>query len=149
MENIIKIIVAGVTLLGLGYGIGRYVQPAKIEVKKEEVVREIEVTKKNTVTREKTTQQKDGTLVTEKITEENIVSTNQTDIAKKEEKLAINTKPNWRVRGGAGLDLSGTDMLYTGGIEKRIIGPVFLGIDIDAKTSYKVDSIKAILSYEF
>lgn len=74
MNNYLKYGLIGALLLGLGYGAGKYANPAKVVTKTEykEVIKQVEVIKeqKNVVVYSKKTTQKDGTIIEESKTED-------------------------------------------------------------------------------
>ncbi len=106
-----------ILLIGIGYGIGRYIQPAKIVTKTEIVVKEHVHTVTVTVTKP------DGTKTT--------TTTQDDDKSTKDKSSTVTTqdKPSWKVAGLAGLSLNSlTTPVYGGQIERRIIGPVSVGV---------------------
>lgn len=107
-------------LLAVGYGVGRYLQPARIEIKKEQV----EVVKKDIKIVEKLITRPDGTTEKETITEDKTKTEKET----LESSLTINKKPDWKVSGLSGLDLSSKSQFYGVQVDRRIIGPVFVGV---------------------
>lgn len=144
MNDLVKIALAILIAAGVGYGFGRYVQPAKVEIKKEEVIKEVETTKKDIVIVEKETHLPDGTVIKEKKTEDK-----STEVVKKEEKtkestVTTNEKPQWKVQALAGLELGTVGPVYGAGVERRILGPFFAGVY--GKTNKEVG---ASLSFEF
>lgn len=127
MNKYLSALVALLVVAGLGYGFGRYMQPAKIQIKKEEVIKEVEVVKKDVVVVEKITTNKDGTTVVERRTEDKSTERSSTDTRTKESTLVINVKPQWRVQGMVGYRGQLDRPMYGAGIERRILGPVFVG----------------------
>ncbi len=106
-----------ILLIGIGYSIGRYIQPAKIVTKTEIVVKEHVHTVTVTVTKP------DGTKTT--------TTTQDDDKSTKDKSSTITTldKPSWKVAGLAGLSLNNlTAPIYGGQIERRIIGSVSAGV---------------------
>lgn len=121
--------VIGVVLLlmGLSYGFGRYMQPAKVETKIVTVQVEKTTVKDKTTTT--TTKKPDGTV---------IVVENKDVETKTEEKTNTNSdtvtlakKQNLHVSALFGIDLDnglGRDIVYGAHISKDIIGPVSIGL---------------------
>jgi len=129
-----KIIIL-VSVLGIGYAFGRYLQPekvvTKIQIKKEIVTIEVEKEKilYRTIVRYIT--KKDGTVIKEEIKEElketeNISrNENNTDISKS--KTITYKKAQYKVQLLTQVVGSSTAG-YKLGIEKRFLGPIFLGV---------------------
>lgn len=92
-----------------------------------EVVRTVEkeVVKDHIVTVTKESKAKDGT--------ESIITTTTDDRAATDNKNTVDTKPaqapQWLISGGAGLTVNGLPV-YAGSVQRRIIGPVFLGLQV-------------------
>ena len=106
--------------MAVGYGVGRYLQPARIEIKKEQV----EVVKKDIKIVERVVTRPDGTTEKETITEDKTKTEKET----LESSLTVNKKPDWKVSGLSGLDLSNKSQFYGVQVDRRIIGPVFVGV---------------------
>lgn len=147
-----KIIILLVALV-LGYGFGRYLQPAEVITKTEikEKVVEVEVEKVKTEYRTivKEIERPDGTKIKETIKEEikdesSVVKKEEKKEVKKDKKI-VNIKPQWRVQAMA--DLSTLDDIpqYKIGVERRIFGPVFAG----AYTSTDFKQYGVSISMEF
>lgn len=120
--------IAVVALIVLGYAIGRYVQPAKVETKIVTQTQTVTVHDTNVVTVVKEVTKPDGEV--DKTTTTTDLSTTNTDTTSKNTDTIIkdNQKPNWIVGGTAGLDLkSSPTTLYGVRVEHRFIGPIFLG----------------------
>jgi hypothetical protein len=123
----LKILLAILASIGIGYAFGRYVQPAKIQFQEKEVIKTVEVVKRNTVVETHEVKKPDGTIVTDtKITDHDVIS-NQSNENKEVKETISNEKPQWKLRGMAGLSLESVTPIYGVGIERRIIGPVFVG----------------------
>jgi len=125
MNMYAKFAIVALLMTGLGYAFGRYMQPAEIQIKREEVVKEVEVVKRDVVTVEKIIKRPDGTVETEKRTEDKSTETVNKDTKSKEASVVVNLKPQWKAQGLVGLSKDGE--VYGAGIERRIIGPVFMG----------------------
>lgn len=144
-----------VVLVGLlGYAFGRYLQPAKVVTKTETKVQVVEVevervkTEVRTIVKETT--KPDGTRVVE-TTKENISdskkkTSKESDKQTNTSKIVENFKPQWRVQVAATIGSGGLDGdNIRVGIERRIIGPVFLG----AWSETRFGSYGASVSMEF
>lgn len=122
-----KMVLAVILLLALGYGMGRYVQPAKIETKVEQVVKEVEVVKKDVVIKERIVKQKDGTEITERTTEDRSTETTDKKSESSSSTVVINKKPDWRVNalGAVNVDRKASYGLQ---VERRILGNISAGV---------------------
>jgi len=133
MNKYVLIVLSIIVVLAAGYAIGRYVQPSKIITEVREVVKEVvkEVMNKDiiTVIKERIlpdgTQEKETTII-DKSTYEKEQAKEQ---YKEEIKIVENKKHDWQVR--AIVQNDGFNQFipkYGGGIERRVIGPVFAGV---------------------
>lgn len=131
----------GILLLALGIGVafGRYTLPARVVEKNVEIVkevtREVEVEKKdkkkNVQTKIVETWWPDGrhTKETYVLDTSTIVidKRDETDTERESvkivEKIIENAKPQWSASAGASFQ-----QIYTFGIDRRVIGPVFAGL---------------------
>lgn len=119
-----NLLIIALILLALGYGIGRYLQPADVVTEVHEVVKEVEVIKKDVVTVIK--ENPDGskeTTITDRTTIEKELNKQRDEITK------ISTlKPQWRFQGIVGIkDFKFDQSSYGLGIERRILGPISAG----------------------
>ena len=163
----------GLALLLIGYGSGRYVQPAKI-VEKERIVTQVQekivykdkiierkvyviVEKKDEHVETTTTKLPDGTVTTKTTKDTHVDDTKKSDTTKTDDKTVekdkvvvqvveklklVESKPlDWRIGVGVGVSIP----YYLGqgsvgvpglqgavievGIDKRIVGPAWLGIN--------------------
>lgn len=109
-KAVIGLVVVAIALL-IGYGVGRYLQPARV------------VTKTQVVTVEHTH--------TVTITEPNGTTTVTTDTGivtkEKDETTITDIKPQWRVSGLAAVSPNTIGMVYGGQVERRILGPIYVG----------------------
>ena len=146
------LLIIGLVLAGLGYGMGRYLQPAKVitkvETKTEVVEVEVEKVKTEVRTIVKEIVKPDGTKVKETITE-NINESKKKNVSEakqetKTEKIVINNKPQWRAQVAVELDQFNPSN-YRVGVERRIFGPVFAG----AWTETNFNSYGLSVSMEF
>lgn len=121
--------IAGILLIGIGYGTGRYLQPARVEIKKEVEIKEVEVTKKNVVTHEHIVKDKDGNETIDRTTEDKSTEARNTESKTKESTVITNKKPDWRVNALAALspDHDFANPAYGLQIERRILGPISVG----------------------
>jgi len=127
LQKYAKIGLIGLILLALGYGLGRYIQPAKIETKIEQVVKEVEVVKKNIVVKERIIKQKDGTEITERTTEDRSTETTDKKSESSSSTVVTNKKPDWRVNALGALNKD-RDITYGLQVERRILGNISAGV---------------------
>jgi len=127
MTNRNKIIVV-IVLIVLAYGVGRYLQPAKIETRTETVIKEVEVTKKDVEIIKKKKTNTDGSIEEEEITRDKSTETRNKNEQTRSETVVENLKPQWRIRGEVGYDFKNNDNVYGAGFEKRWMGPVSVGL---------------------
>lgn len=117
MVNWKYLIIGAILLVLLGYGAGRYLQPAKVVTKTEVVVHDHIHTVTITISKP------DGTKTTTTTTDNNSVIDDKTST------VITNSKPQWKVAGLAGLNISNlSSPIYGAQIERRIIGPISVGV---------------------
>lgn len=141
--------IVGVLLLSVGYGVGRFLQPAIVKIKKEEVIKEVEVVKKDIVVVEKETRLPDGTIIVDRRTEDKSTESTKKDTSKKEDSVVVMQKAQYRVRGGVGFDFDAKSAQYSVGGEKRFWGPLSLGVDVVVGSSFGVKGGMVTASWEF
>ena len=120
------VVIVGLLLLIVGYGIGRYLQPAQIKIKKEEVIKEVEVVQKDIRIVEREIIRPDGTKEKEKITEDKSQESTKKERDTKESTQVVNTKPDWRINGLTALN-NNRNIVYGLQVERRILGPISIG----------------------
>lgn len=123
MGNTIKLVIAGLVLLAVGTGIGRYLTPAKVEEKVVEKVVEKEKKDIHTITR--IVERPDGTKET---TIEHTDKSTNTIATDKSKELKVDGRPDWKVSVGTGYDFKKKEQLYIGTIERRILGNISVGV---------------------
>lgn len=107
-----------VVCVALGYSLGRYFQPPKVETV--EVTKE--VIKKDVVTVVKEVVRPDGTKETETTTTDRTTETSNTSNSSK---VAI--KPAWKVNAMVGYNIGQPKVEYGVMAQKNFIGPISLG----------------------
>jgi len=129
MNKVLKMSVIGLLLLGLGVAVGRYLAPGKVEVVKEEVIKEVEVVKKDVVYVEKKITRPDGTIEEERRIEDKSETERRRDQESRESKIVQNAKPQWKVSGLVGTKdwTNISTPVYGISVERRIAGPIFVG----------------------
>lgn len=132
MQNLKVIGIAVLAALGLGYGIGRYVQSPRIETK----IEEREVIKTDVVTVIKESTNKDGTVVKETVIKDNSVKKSD----KEKSELIITNVPQWRINGAYDIN----NRSYMLGVDRRVLGPIFIGAGYNT-----VGSVYVGVSVEF
>ena len=149
MNNLKVLIIGGVVLLGLGYGVGRYLQPAEVKIEIKEVEKQVVKTKTNVVTVVKETTNKDGTTTKETTITDKTEIVDTTKKSKEENTEIVAIKPQYRIRGGAGYDFKDNSPQYVIGGEKRFWGPVSLGLDATVKSNMEFKAVNLTASWEF
>jgi hypothetical protein len=129
-RQISTIVGVSLLLLLLGYATGRYAQPARVETKIEQVVKEVEVVKKDVVIKERTEKRPDGTIITDRTTEDRSTETTNKDSKTKESIIVSSEKPNWLVSGGMSLNTE-AHSIFTAVASRRIAGPIFVSAVIN------------------
>jgi hypothetical protein len=127
LENKTKVIIV-LVLVAVAYAFGRYMQPANIEIQTREVIKTVEVNKVEKRKIKVRIVRPDGT-VEERWVEEDITVTQKENAKEKESsKKVTNQKTQWKVHALAGVTDSKFDQIKYGvQIERRIVGPIFLG----------------------
>ena len=124
IKNTLVILVVAAT----GYGFGRYVQPAKVTVKTEIITKEVEHKQNNIITDTKEIKKPDGTIEIDTTTEDKSVTNTTTNIDQKTVQSVENLKPQWKISGTAGFRVNRVGAVYGVLVERRIIGPIFVGL---------------------
>lgn len=128
MDTKYQIIIA-VALLGIGYGAGRYVQPAKVVTKTETVTKTNTIIQEHVHTVIQTVTKPDGEVVKTEVSDNNSVDTVKSSSDSSSSTVTTYSKPQWKVQGLAGLNLSSISTpIYGAGVERRILGPIFAGV---------------------
>lgn len=145
MKNLWKYILGAMLLLALGYGIGRHVQPARVEIKREVQLKEVEVIKKDVVIVEKEIVRPDGTIEKERTEIDKSKYESEKNFSEKESTLIVGSKPQWKVQASTNFKNNNVaGPLYGLGVERRIIGPIFVGGFVNADKQVGLS-----LSWEF
>lgn len=140
MDNFKKIgilVSVGLLLLALGYGIGRHLQPAKIEIKKEEIIKEVEVIKKDIEIIEREVTRPDGTVEKERIERDKSTETVNKDTKTKESNVTIFSKPDWKFDTLAALNKDRV-LVYGIKVDRRILGNLHAGAFVLTDTTIGV-----------
>jgi len=149
MDNIKKYSLISLFSLLFGVGISYLYLPPKIETKFEQIVKEVEVIKKDIVYVTKKITTPDGTVIEETRTEDKTVVESETNVVTKSETSTDNRK-QWKIgitAGASPSDLKNKEsILYGISIEKRYIGPFFVGGYYRPNSN---NEIGVALSYEF
>lgn len=137
------IIVSVISLL-VGAGIVNYAFPPKVETKIQEVTKEVEVIKRDIVVVTEKVTQKDGTIVEKTRTEDKSIDTSKKDTKASSETTVTNEK-QYRVSVRAGAKgIINPEVIYSLGIEKKLIGPLNVGVHGSTDKQFGVS-----LSYDF
>lgn len=138
-----------VVLVGLGYGVGRYLQPAEVKTEIKEVVKEVQVEKKDVVTIIKERKNTDGSVTTETVITDKTTIASETEKSREEISEVINIKPQYRIRAETGYDFDTKNPQYTIGAEKRFWGPLSLGLSGTVDQSMEFKAVNITASWEF
>ena len=127
-----EVIIVVVVLL-LGYGFGKYGQPAKIVTKTNTVIQTVTVDHVNTVTVVKEVDKPDGTKEIDTTTTDKSQVNTDTDVHVETEKVVTESKAQWRVAAALVPQVSGGTFgpLYGLDVERRILGPIWAGVGAD------------------
>lgn len=112
----------------IGYAFGRYAQPANVVVKTQEVVKEVEVVKHDTVTVTKEIKRPDGTdEIDTTVTDKDVSQKNLSESLQTSETIS-NQKPQWNLGILGGYNFQDLKPDYGITVDRRILGPIFLGV---------------------
>lgn len=138
------IIVSVVSLL-IGAGIVNYAFPPKVETIVQEVTKEVEVVKRDIVVVTEKITQKDGTIVEKTRTEDKSIDTTKKD-SQASSRTTVTNEKQYRVSVRAGTKTlnSNPEIIYSLGIEKKLIGPLNVGVHGSTDKQYGLS-----LSYDF
>jgi hypothetical protein len=128
MNSLLSKIGIAFFLIGTAFAIGRYTAPVKVE-EKQVITKETEY-----ITRE--IAKPDGTIVKETIKKDTATKDTQ--------KTVDNKKPDYKVSVIPQYNFSDKKMVYGASVEKRIVGPFFVGIYADTNSN-----VGASISMEF
>lgn len=120
------VVVLIIILMAASYGMGRYLQPAKVEIKKEEIIKEVEVIKKDIEIIEREIKRPDGTIEKERIERDKSTETVNKDSKTKESTLIVNKKPDWNIQALAAINKD-RDTVYGLKADRRILGNIYIG----------------------
>ncbi len=123
----LKCVVITIVALVVGFIGGRQTAPTKVVVKKEEVIKEVESSKDQTKVVEKEIIKPDGTVIKKKVAKAVKEKKTEREVTVKMTKMEESYKPQWKV--GALTGIQGGSVNVVGmQVERRIVGPVFLGV---------------------
>lgn len=128
MKTIYYYIGGGVLLVLIGYGFGRYVQPAKVVVKTNTVTQTNDVIHDHIVTVTVTKTLPNGEKDTQTTTTNNTVINDKSTTSTQSSTVTTYNKPQWKINAMAGLGTANlAQPIYGAQLERRIIGPIFAG----------------------
>ena len=140
MDNFKVITIVAVVLFGAGYGTGRYLQPPK-EITKIEV-QEHQVIRNNVVTVTKEITKADGT-------KETVTTVVDKSVEKKDKQVeSIVSKPaekQWLV--GIGVNPLTYTETYSVKVDRRVLGPLFLGGQYIRNKSDNIGLVTATMEF--
>lgn len=122
-------IITIVVIASLSFAGGRFLTEPTVITKNVEVIKEVEVIKRDvrTVIREIT--RPDGTKETDTVIEDRTRERTRTDANTRTETVVTNEKPQWKVDLMARAKITNIVPVYGASIQRRIIGPVFMGVN--------------------
>jgi hypothetical protein len=117
------IIVAIVVIFAIGYGVGRYATPPKVQEKivEKEVEHKVEVVHTVTVVQDHA----DGTKTTTTTTDDNTNVQSTTDTSTR---VTVTNNKDWKVDIGEGYDLTRSNRVYMFSVDRRVLGAVSVGV---------------------
>lgn len=124
LDNIGVKIGAAILLLGISFAYGRYSAPKSTEIK--EITKEVVKTEKEYVIRD--IKKPDGTTVHEVV---EVNKTEQSKVESSDTKVTVK-KPDYKVSIIPQYSFDTNKITYGGSVEKRISGPIFVGIYADS-----------------
>lgn len=127
MKQYKNIAIAVLVALGLGYAIGRHLQPAEIKTEIKEVEKVVEKIKKDIVIVERETRNPDGTVIIDRETRDRSEEAIRRD-TRREEDTEINNKAQWKANLHVKSSISSLVPQYGASVERRILGPVWVGV---------------------
>lgn len=121
------VLIAILFALGIGYGVGRHLQPAEIKTEIKEVEKIVEKIKKDIVIVEREVRQPDGTVIVDRETRDRSEEAIRRD-TRREEETEINNKAQWKANIHVKSSISNLVPQYGASVERRILGPVWVGV---------------------
>jgi len=122
------IVMAIVFMCAVGYAFGRYFQPPQVVTKEVEVIKEVEVVKREVKTIIKEVTRPDGTKETTTTIDENTKETTRKDQNRQNETIVTAQKPQWKVDLMVKASLTNIIPVYGASVQRRILGPMFVGV---------------------
>jgi hypothetical protein len=145
----IQVFMVIVVVFALGYGSGRYVQPATEIIKTVDTTTVNQKDNKNVVTVVTEVKKPDGTDIETTTTEDkSVITTNEKKVDVMTDTV-IAEKPQYRLRLGTGYNFTEKAPEYSLGFEKRFWGPVSLGAQGTVNNAGSLQSGQITLSWEF
>lgn len=124
-------------IAGLGYAFGRYVQPAKVEIKEVEIVKEVEVIKRDVKTIIREIERPDGTKEKETTIDDRTRETSKKDTLKDKETIITSNPHQYYIEGTAKLN-DFAKPIYGVNAQRRMFGPIFGGLFINTDKEFGV-----------
>ena len=124
------------SLLAFSFIAGRKSAPLKVSYRDKIVEKIVEVENKNVKTVVVETKKPDGTVQKETTTIDLSVTKREDSRKQDTTKVVKNSKPQWRIGAGAGLQNFRGEIVYSGTVERRILGPVFVGVQAHPQLRY-------------
>jgi len=122
-------IIITIALTALAYAGGRYLTEPTVITKNVEVIKEVEVIKRDVRTVIKEVVRPDGTKETDTVIEDRTRERTRTDSDRSNETIVTNEKPQWKVDLSTRTKIQDLIPVYGASVSRRIIGPVFVGVN--------------------
>lgn len=131
-----------------GYSAGRFFTKPQVVTKTVEVIKEVEVVKRDVKTVIKEIVRPDGTKETRTVIKDRTKEETRTETDRSTQTKVTNL-PQFRIRSGFGYDFISKQSYYPVGFEKRFWGPVSLGLGTRINNTFTPNSIEATVSLDF
>lgn len=136
IDNVKVFTVSLLVVLVIGYALGRYVQPARVETKEVIKTEQVEVVHHDVQTIVKEVVRPDGTKETETVITDHTQDVTQSETEHTTQKTTDNFKPDWVVSATSTISVQPT---YGAMVQRRILGSVFLGTSVNTARELTVN----------
>lgn len=121
------VLISIVLALG-GYAVGRYLQPPEVVTKEVEKIKEVEVVKRDVKTIIKEVVRPDGSKETVTTIDESTRENTRRQADTSKETTITPAKPRWKAGANVKASLTNVLPVYGVQIERRILGPFYVGV---------------------
>lgn len=122
-------IIVTIISASLAYAGGRFFTKPTIITKNVEVIKEVEVIKRDVRTVIKEVTRPDGTKEVDTVIEDRTRERTRTDADRSNEVIVKNEKTQWKIDISARTKLQDLVPVYGANVSRRIIGPIFVGVN--------------------